>query len=86
MDGCSRAFCDWLRRTCSRDDTWFPARIVYLYVYFFGIQLQSFIFRFNIILVSRSFPQLKATFDEYAKVGDEFHSSIQQNFESILSL
>ena len=30
MDGWSSAFCDWLRRTCSRDDTWLTVRIVYL--------------------------------------------------------
>ena len=30
MDGWSSTFCDWLRRTCSRDNIWLPARIVYL--------------------------------------------------------
>ena len=30
MDGWSSTFCDWLQRTCSRDDTWLPARIFYL--------------------------------------------------------
>ena len=30
MDSWSSAFCDWLRRTCSCDDTWLPAQIVYL--------------------------------------------------------
>ena len=30
MGGWSSTFCDWLRTTCSRDDTWLPARIVYL--------------------------------------------------------
>ena len=30
MDGWSSTFCDWLRRTCSRDNIWLPAQIVYL--------------------------------------------------------
>ena len=30
MDGWSSTFCDWLRRTCSRDNIWLPAWIVYL--------------------------------------------------------
>ena len=30
MDGWSSTFCDWLRRTCSPDNIWLPARIVYL--------------------------------------------------------
>ena len=30
MDSWSCAFCDWLWRTCSWDDTWLPARMVYL--------------------------------------------------------
>ena len=30
MDGWNSAFCDWLQKTCSPDDTWLPARIIYL--------------------------------------------------------
>ena len=30
MDSWSSGFCDWLWRTCSWDDTWLPAQMVYL--------------------------------------------------------
>ena len=30
MDSWSSGYCDWLWRTCSWDDTWLPARMVYL--------------------------------------------------------
>ena len=30
LEGWSSTFCDWLRRTCFRDDIWFPAQIVCL--------------------------------------------------------
>ena len=29
MDGWSRAFCDWLQSSCSRDNTWLLAQIVF---------------------------------------------------------